>query len=936
MAVLWKSQTNYRKFDPQSWEDLREANSFPERFLPYERLYRNLTREELLELLQDAKEQHWEVLDLRYCGLNVLPDMLGEMENLKVLSLGNHSASIAGASNNFSELPNSVENLQNLQSLNLRNSEIRILPAAFGKLESLKLLNLEYSKIGVLPYSVGTLTNLQSLDLSSTKISVLPDSIGNLTNLQSLDLHKTPISVLPDSIGNLTNLPSLNLSDTRINKLPDSIGNLTNLQSLNLSNTEISKLPDSIGNLTNLQSLDLSDTKISVLPDSIGNLTNLQSLNLGGCHLKAIPYSVVALGLPFVTNRWTNENINNCVNLSNVTLDEGNLQLFAQSREVIEAAYQGEKQIVRECKVIFLGDGGAGKTALIKRVTSGQFTPGTLPTDGIATTVEQWFMSVEMTKWPSTVKNEPFIVRFLDFGGQEIMHSAHRCFLTDHTVYVVVCESRGDTEIDSAAARWLRSVKAFAPECPIILALNKADLNPNVSVNERDLKGWNNNLKCVLKTSAAKETLDYGVENLKRAIKQEIPSAMNRYPLNKNMLGVKQALESMRETEKKGHISSERYQKICKEHNIADKTLQYEMLKLFRDLGVAYYYESSAFDNILNSVQVLNPEWLTNGIYRLILRTPENGFLPHEVIKRTLGTSHPGDIHSDIKYTEDETEYILHVMRLKGVEISHVMGENKDIEMIPLKMSKNPPSNVDKLKENALHLRWEGTYMPNNLIHRLLIRKFGELDTECVWRTGGRFKQTNGGCEALAEMNESALDVYVSGERDCRPYLETFRGVIQNILNELNLKPKEVICCRLDGQDAYVSYEDVLQLYYDKQDRFLIPSTRTYANPAELLRETYVSPNKELSNHRQMEYGVLYMAQLPDKSSEKLENPLDDEKIRAEIEQLKAEAKKNNVAVTLTVARALLIPALIVLAWVAGRSDLIEKFLEFLFSLFNG
>ena len=351
-------------------------------------------------------------------------------------------------------------------------------------------------------------------------------------------------------------------------------------------------------------------------------------------------------------------------------------------------------------------------------------------------------------------------------------------------------------------------------------------------------------------------------------------------------------------------------------------------LGFFRDLGVAYYYESKAFDTRLESVCVLNPEWLTNGIYRLVLRTPDCGFLSHRVIKQTFLATNSYDIMPDKIYTPEETEYILHVMRY--FEISHDMGDG--VEMIPMKMPKTPPPTVDEFqKANALHLRWEGTYLPNNLIHRLLIRKFPELDPKCVWRTGGRFRQIGGGCEALAEMNDKALDVYVNGDRDCRQYLETFRGVIRNILDGLNLKAEEIICHTVNGQEGKVSYQAALSHLYNNKPEIYLANIDAYVSPVFLLKEIYVDVDRELARYRQQ----LRDAPLsPEKSPEKAKNPLDDEKIHAEIEQLKAE--ENNVAVTLSVVRALLIPALIVLAWVAGRSDLIEKFLEFLFSLFNG
>ena len=907
MSQLWKPNPYYTESKPQSFSNM-----------PYERLYKNLTQEELAELLRDAKRLCWEVLDLSRCGLSNLPNTLAEVDNLLVLDLGNYFRSVRGGKNAFTKLPDSITHLTNLQALSLYKNPISILPGSVENLTSLQSLGLSRTRISVLPDCITRLTNLQLLSLDDTQISALPDSITRLTNLQSLDLSYTEISVFPDSVTHLTNLQSLSFNNTRISALPDSITRLTNLQSLSLGNTRINALPDSVTYLTNLQFLDLSRTPISTLPDSIVNLKKLKTLDLYRCHLKLIPYNVVVLGLPFVIDDWM---AHNCVNLTKVMLDEGDLQLFAQPREVIEAYYQGKTQI-KECKVIFLGDGGAGKTALIERITKGTFTPGTPPTDGIEMTKKDWYMSVDLTKW----KDDQFTVRFLDFGGQEIMHAAHPCFLTDHTVYIVVCESRDDAEIDSVAARWLESVKVFAPNCPVILALNKADLNANVSVNQRDLEKRNQNLKCVLKTSAHDEPDSrYGVNHLIDAIRDEIPGAINDYKVNADMLSVKWALEDMEDD----YISSERYREICAEHHITDKKLQYGLLGFFRDLGVAYYYESKALDTRLESVRVLNPEWLTNGIYRLILRTPESGFLRHQKIKQTLRAAHAGDIHREITYTPEETEYILHVMRY--FEISHDMGDG--VEMIPMKMPKTPPDSMDEFrKETALHLRWEGSYLPNNLIHRLLIRKFPELDTKCVWRTGGRFRQIGGGCEALAEMNDKALDVYVNGERDCRQYLESLRGIIRNILDGLNLKAEEIICHTVNGREGKVSYQAALSHLYNNKPEIYLANIDAYVSPVLLLKEIYVDVDRELARYRQeLVHTFRDAPPLTDKPPEKAENPLDDEEKQANIDKARAEIRQINVKVTFTVALAVLIAAVAFL-----RPDLIEQLLEWLISLPGG
>lgn len=616
--------------------------------------------------------------------------------------------------------------------------------------------------------------------------------------------------------------------------LPESLKVLPNFQELVLIYPRMGRIriiPPAVQEFKNLRSLSITSSHYFIeLPDWLHKLPNLKQIFLINCKLKSIPYSVVQTGLNFFLepNRISMPGIH----LIGVQLEEGDLSLFNQRREVIEQHYRGKQSTVKECKVIFLGDGAAGKSSLIDRIIHNRFEEGSLPTDG-----------VKISIWDTTVDDDSIHLRILDFGGQEIMHAMHRCFLTTHTVYVIVCEIRNDTEIDREATRWIENVKSFAPSCPVILALNKADQNIHATVNERSLQSINPELRHILKTSA-KWPRERGVGALIEAIQQEVPRCINDFKTNADMLGIKQELEHM----EKDYISEEEYQRICVKHNIEEPGLQQSMLNWFKDLGVAYFYSSNQLNTRLENVRVLNPAWLTNGIYRLILRTPVGGFLSHQTIKETLQATDENDIMPDKVYTPQETEFILYVMR--NFEISHNM-ENGE-EMIPMKMEKSPPDEIDNFpKEDALHLRWEGSYLPNNLIHRLMIRKNKELDTKCVWRTGALFRWDNS--SALTEMNETALDVFVVAQYDIRQYMEGFRTLIQQILTEMNIKSKEVICCKIDGEEGQIPYEDVLQQYYDGRDEIYIPGIKKYISPLKLLKETYVVPEKEVGQYFQIE-----------------------------------------------------------------------------------
>ena len=156
--------------------------------------------------------------------------------------------------------------------LDLSDNKIEVIPDSIGDLTNLKGLELKNNQIKVIPDSIGNLTNLKNIELDNNQIKVIPDSIGNLTNLKYFSFRNNQIKVIPDSIGNLTNLEYLILNDNKIEVIPDSIRNLTNLKYVLLNDNKIEVIPDSIGNLINLKVLELQNNQIKVTPDSIGYL----------------------------------------------------------------------------------------------------------------------------------------------------------------------------------------------------------------------------------------------------------------------------------------------------------------------------------------------------------------------------------------------------------------------------------------------------------------------------------------------------------------------------------------------------------------------------------------------------------------------------------------------------------------------------------------
>ena len=73
------------------------------------------------------------------------------------------------------------------------------------------VLNLGRMNLTELPESLGQLTQLQTLYLSGNQLTTLPEWLGRLTQLQRLDISVNRLTTLPESLGQMTQLQVLDL-----------------------------------------------------------------------------------------------------------------------------------------------------------------------------------------------------------------------------------------------------------------------------------------------------------------------------------------------------------------------------------------------------------------------------------------------------------------------------------------------------------------------------------------------------------------------------------------------------------------------------------------------------------------------------------------------------------------------------------------------------
>jgi flagellar motor component MotA len=139
--------------------------------------------------------------------LEKLPDTVGDISSLKELILGNNAnlASLPDSIGNLKNLekftlfsspmkilPDCIGNLENLTELSLENIEnLKCLPDSIGRLKNLVTLNLYGSAIEKLPDTIANCSSLEFVDIRNTNISLIPDFVFSIKNL------KRSIEVIP-------------------------------------------------------------------------------------------------------------------------------------------------------------------------------------------------------------------------------------------------------------------------------------------------------------------------------------------------------------------------------------------------------------------------------------------------------------------------------------------------------------------------------------------------------------------------------------------------------------------------------------------------------------------------------------------------------------------------------------------------------------------
>ncbi len=722
--------------------------------------------------LQSLPDSIWQlsqlqVLHLSNTSLQRLPDTIGQLSQLQVLLL---------VGTPLQQIPDSIGQLCQLQALHLSHTQLQQLPEAIGQLRELRTLSLYNTPLQKLPDSIGQLTHLQTLDLSNSLLEQLPEAIGQLTEIQNLFLSDTQLQELPTTIGQLKELRALSLSHTHLKQLPEAIGQLTELRTLSLYNTPLQQLPDSIGLLTNLQTLDLSNSLLKQLPEAIGQLTELENLYLSNTQLQQLPASLQKLKNLKQLYLHSKQSLNIPIEILGATrkeVREKNAQA-ANPATILDYYFrvQTAQLPLNEAKLIFVGRGGVGKSSLVKKLLFNRFDEHEKKTEGIA--ISKWKIHLH--------ESEEIHLNLWDFGGQEIMHATHQFFMTQRSLYLLVLEGRQGGE-DADAEYWLKLIESFGTEddgtiAPVIVVLNKSSLNP-FDLNRRALT---RKFPFIREFILCDCNTGYGIHELRTSIEKEIdhlPYLRAAFP--SSWFTIKDELAAMQDN----FISFEQYRALCKKAGEKDCKSQDFLATHMHNLGVALNYKD---DPRLRDTHVLNPRWVTSGVYALLndpLLQQRNGELKLDDV---------GCILDPVRYPRHMHRFLLDLMR--KFELCFTFTDDDTHYLIPELLDKQEPkdaSNFDPFE--CLNFEYRYSVLPEGLLPRFIVRTHSLSEGNPRWRTGVILSFDGNRALVRADAEEKRVCIAVDGPLTSRQrLLAVIRSDFERIHASISkLRPEEVV-----------------------------------------------------------------------------------------------------------------------------------------------
>jgi internalin A len=767
-------------------------------------------------------------LHLHNNKLAAVPDHIGRLTKLRELHL---------QYNELTRVPETIGKLDKLQQLYLHENSIGYVSESIGQLKELRELYLNNNRLTTVPASIVQLENLEELYFHNNQLAAVPDNIGRLTKLRELYLHSNQLTAVPKSIGQLTQLTILRLGNNNLTAVPDTIGRLEKLEKLYLHDNQLTAVPDAIGQLARLQELHLDTNRLIALPETVGQLTKLQQLHLDFNDLTTLPEGLEQLKSLTVLYLHFNRGLLIPPEALGPTWEDVNKsgKQAADPRTVLAAYRDSRGETSRpmcEAKLLLVGPPRVGKTSLVRRlVHSERCGKDEKPTLGISR--EPWLREI---KPPNQRTTQSVTLNVWDLGGQEIMHATHQFFLTRRSLYLIVLDA-ATTDAEKNLVYWLKLIRSFASDARVLVVVNKIDYGLTLELNKTRLKKDYPNIVAFCAVSC---DTGYGIATLKKQIDKQIGLLHHVFdPVAPSFFKIKQQVKEL--AEKASYITRAEYEDVCATAGEISDADRNRFLRFLHDLGIALNFDDPEDPYQLNDTNVLDPEWVSDAVYRIITSAElksRDGVLVRSDLGRILG---------DIKrFPPEQHEFILELMR-KFELCFDFPDSNGDQFLVPECLGKVEP-NVgwdEEHSRSSLNLRIRYDVLPPGLVCRFIVKMYthlipaqpGRAISRTYWRDGAVLHIHKNRCLVRGSADEGLIYIQVQGPEDTRrEALAILRKKFDDIHHTIReLKVVELVPVP-DQQRVTVEHPTLVRMLMEGIERFVPDGAFKPESATELLK----------------------------------------------------------------------------------------------------
>lgn len=692
------------------------------------------------------------------------------------------------------------------KSYNWQEAINRITKARNDGSDSIKLHGLGLTQ---LPSELFQLRNLKCLELWSNPLTKLPPEIAELNQLTHLYLSDSLITTLPAQISQLQHLTHLDLRNSKVATLPSQISKLQHLTYLDLRNNPITSLPPQISQLKNLRHLDLRNSKIVALPPQISQLQHLTYLDLRNNPMTSFPPQIVKLR--YLDIKFEDDLYVKGINLygTEKTLQHPPAEVLRQGWNAIKNYFtqfeqQGENKLF-EAKLIFVGEGRAGKTSLMRALLNSPFDAQESSTKGI---------EIDNIVLPAadTTFDKDFRLNLWDFGGQEIYKDTHRFFLTKDTVYILVTENRKNVNYDDIYY-WLNSLNIFAPNAPVLLVQNKCEQNVEDLPFQQYKREFKNLVPSIdlLRTSCIR-----GQEHTIKVLREKIIDVLKDKTLAPNIgdtiparwVDIRNAL-LIRQQKGGKTLKYSTFEKVCMTRYKLSKEDVKTLAGYFFRIGVFVHY---ADDKLLKRTVFLDNEWLTKAVYKVI---------DDETVSNQKGRFSLHDIEAMYRTTDYAGQEAEFITLMKKFKICYEVKDNEYICPQRLPIDEPPLLNWGEWQSvKNLHYALEYPFMPRGILSTFIVNIHPYIIGES-WRHGVVLQHNKAQALVYEDLQAKYIHIYIKGE-DKRDFLAIIVNTLQNIHKELNDLPHKakIACscaeCMENPAEAYLFDEERIMRCWHK------------------------------------------------------------------------------------------------------------------------